>query len=83
MPRANLRNLMLRPDVVEAVGQKQFAIYAVSTVDEGIEVLTGVSAGQRGPDGRYPEESVNGRVDKKLQEFNERQRQSAPREQRN
>jgi predicted ATP-dependent protease len=77
VPRANLRNLMLRPDVVEAVRQKQFTIYAVSTVDEGIEVMTGVSAGQRGADGRYPEESVNGRVDKKLQEFNERQRQTA------
>jgi len=47
MPRSNLRNLMLRPDVVTAVQEGKFHIYAVSTIDEGIEVLTGVAAGER------------------------------------
>jgi predicted ATP-dependent protease len=75
MPRANLRNLMLRADVVEAVSQGKFFIYAVSTVDEGIEVLTGMTAGERGVDGRYPEDSVNGLVEKKLEQFTERQKQ--------
>ena len=75
MPRANLRNLMLRADVVEAVSQGKFFIYAVSTVDEGIEVLTGMTAGKRGADGRYPEDSVNGLVEKKLEQFTERQKQ--------
>ncbi|HXG50439.1 MAG TPA: ATP-binding protein [candidate division Zixibacteria bacterium] len=78
MPRANLRNLMLRPDVVEAVGAGRFHIYAVATVDEGIEVLTGVEAGRRGPDGRYPEDSVNGRVEKKLQRYAEQLRKLSP-----
>jgi predicted ATP-dependent protease len=79
MPRANLRNLMLRPDVIEAVGQGKFFIYAVSTADEGIEVLTGMKAGERGADGRYPEDSVNGLVEKKLEQFTERQKQLAGR----
>ena len=79
MPRANLRNLMLRRDVVEAVSQEKFFIYAVSTVDEGIDVLTGTAAGERGADGRYPEGSVNGLVENKLEQFAERQKQLAGR----
>ena len=74
IPRANLRNLMLRPDVVEAARQGKFHIYAVSTVDEGIEVLTGLRAGQRDANGAYPEGSVNHLVLKKLQEYTERQK---------
>ncbi len=77
MPRANLRNLMLRSDVIEAVSQGKFHIHAVSSVDEGIEVLTGKAAGERGADDQFPEDSVNGRVDKKLREFSERQKQFA------
>lgn len=71
MPRANLRNLMLRRDVVEAVEQGKFHIYAVSTIDEGIEVLTGVTAGQRDGEGKYPASSVNGMVEKRLKEYSE------------
>jgi predicted ATP-dependent protease len=54
IPRSNLRNLMLRPDVIEATRQGKFRIYAVSSVNEGIEVLTGTIAGERGADGHYP-----------------------------
>ena len=72
VPKANLRNLMLRGDVVEAAAQEKFHIYAVSTIDEGIEVLTGVPAGQRDGAGRYPPDSVNGLVEKKLEEYGER-----------
>jgi predicted ATP-dependent protease len=77
MPKSNLRNLMLRPDVVQAVKDGKFHIYAVNSIDEGIEVLTGVSAGERGLDGRYPDGSVNGRVEKKLRQFSEHLRQVA------
>jgi predicted ATP-dependent protease len=77
MPKSNLRNLMLRPDVVQAIEDGKFRIYAVSSIDEGIEVLTGVPAGERGPDGRYPDGSINGRVEKKLRQFSEQLRQFA------
>jgi predicted ATP-dependent protease len=72
IPQANLRNLMLRRDVVEAVDQEKFHIYAVSTIDEGIEVLSGVPAGQRDDSGRFPSQSVNGLVEKQLEEYSER-----------
>jgi len=62
IPKANLRNLMLRPEVVEAVKEGKFHIYAVSTVDEGIEVLTGVAAGKRRKDGKYPPGTINRKV---------------------
>ncbi len=63
---------MLRRDVVEAVEQGKFNIYAVSTLDEGIEVLTGVPAGQRDSEGHYPLSSVNGLVEKQLKDYSER-----------
>jgi hypothetical protein len=65
---------MLRPDVVEAVAAGEFSIYAVGTIDEGIEVLTGVAAGEREDSGGYPEGSVNDRVQKKLRQFTEQLR---------
>jgi len=69
IPHQNVRNLMLREDVVDAVTQGQFHIYAVRTVDEGIEVLTGVVAGERRPDGSYPEGSINYLMDERLSEL--------------
>jgi predicted ATP-dependent protease len=77
MPQSNLRNLMLRPDVIQAVKEGNFHIYAVNSIDEGMEVLTGISAGARDPDGQYPEGSINGRVEKKLRQFSEQLRQFA------
>lgn len=71
MPKSNLRNLMLRPDVVQAVKEGKFHVYAVASIDEGIEVLTGVVAGARNAEGHYPEESLNGRVEKKLLQYSE------------
>ena len=58
--------------LIEAVRQGRFHIYAVSTVDEGIEILTGVPAGTRGPDGNFPEGTVNRRVEDRLRLFAER-----------
>jgi predicted ATP-dependent protease len=74
VPRANLRNLMLRSDVVSAVKEGQFHIYAVATIDEGLEVLTGVAAGERHEDGHYPQETINDRVQKKLLHYAEQQK---------
>jgi ATP-dependent Lon protease len=78
IPRPNLRNLMLRPDVVDAVKGGRFRVYAVGTVDEGIEVLTGLTAGVRDSSGKYPAGSINDRVEQKLRQFTERQKSLAP-----
>jgi len=69
IPHQNLRNLMLRQEVVDSVRQGKFHIYAVSTIDEGVEVLTGVEAGEKREDGSYPEGSINCEVDKRLKEM--------------
>lgn len=69
IPQRNVRNLMLREDVVEAVRQGKFHIWAVDTVDAGISILTGVDAGERDESGDYPEGTVNARVCRKLAEY--------------
>ncbi|NLE94154.1 MAG: AAA family ATPase [Dehalococcoidia bacterium] len=69
IPARNLRNLMLRDEVVEAVRNGQFHIYAVDSVEQGMEVLCGVPMGERRKDGTYPARSVSGRVVSKLQEM--------------
>ena len=71
IPASNVNDLMLRKDVVEAVGAGRFRIYAVNTIDEGIEILTGKEAGNKLPDGSYPEGSINYLVDKKLADLAE------------
>jgi lon-related putative ATP-dependent protease len=74
VPRANVQHLMLREDVVEAVKAGKFAIHAVETIDQGIEILTGIKAGTRGDDGSFEAGTVNRRVEEKLREFAERGR---------
>ena len=70
LPRANVPNLMLRPDVVKAIDAGQFHLWAVDRIEEGIEVLTGVPAGgTRGADGKYPEGTVFRRVEDRLEVF--------------
>jgi lon-related putative ATP-dependent protease len=75
IPRANVKNLMLKKEVVQAVKQKQFHIYHVAHVTEGIELLTGVAAGRPDADGLFPPDSVYGRIQQKLKRFSERRRQ--------
>jgi predicted ATP-dependent protease len=77
MPKSNLRNLMLRADVVAAVKEGKFHIYAVGTIDEGMEVLTGLVSGESDPEGRYPEGSINALVQKKFQQYAERSRHTS------
>lgn len=74
MPKRNLRNLMLRDDVVEAIKNGKFHVYAVDTIDEGMEVLTGGTAGERSDDGVYPEGTINHLVDRRLKKLNESMR---------
>ena len=69
IPKSNLRDLMLRKDVVEAVREGRFRIYAVGTIDEGIEILTGKPAGTQQADGSYPEGTINFLVERKLTEL--------------
>jgi len=63
IPAANIRNLILRADVVQAVGEGKFHIYPGRTVDEGLEILTGLSAGQVGEEGAV-NEAVSARLRK-------------------
>lgn len=71
IPRANVKDLMLRPDVVEAIDKGDFHVWAVENIDEGIELLTGTSAGKRKKDGTYPKTTIYGLVDAKLRELAE------------
>ncbi|HYA92640.1 MAG TPA: ATP-binding protein [Thermodesulfobacteriota bacterium] len=69
IPHLNIDDLMLRKDVVEAVREGKFHIYPVRTINQGIEILIGMEAGERLEDGRFKEGTVNDRVDKKLREL--------------
>ncbi|MBT9163383.1 MAG: Lon protease [Chloroflexi bacterium] len=74
IPAVNIRNLMLKDEVVEAVGQGKFHIYPVNTIDEGIEVLTGLKAGRLLEDSAFEPDSINDRVQKRLMALAERLR---------
>jgi ATP-dependent Lon protease len=69
IPHLNIDDLMLRKEVVQAVKEGRFHTYPVKTIDQGIEILTGVEAGERTEDGHFKEGSVNDLVDKKLREL--------------
>jgi ATP-dependent Lon protease len=71
IPDSNVKDLMLRKDVVEAVKKGQFHIHSVKTIDEGIEILTDVKAGEKKADGTYPKGSINALVDQKLRDLAE------------
>jgi lon-related putative ATP-dependent protease len=69
IPASNVPNLMLHDDVVAAVRERRFHIWPVETIDQGVELLTGVPAGEADADGNYPPDSVNGRVATRLAEL--------------
>jgi predicted ATP-dependent protease len=71
IPQQTVRNLMLKKEVVEAVGQGKFRIWAIGHVEEGIEILTGAPAGEMGPDGKYPDGTLNRMVEDRLTELRE------------
>jgi len=70
IPVQNVDNLMLKEEILDAVKENKFNIYAVKTIEEGIELLSGVAAGKPDKDGIYPEGTVFRRVEDKLLEFN-------------
>jgi predicted ATP-dependent protease len=69
VPASNVQHLMLRDDVVEAVRAGRFKVYAVSSIDDALQLLTGMEPGVRGPDGVYPADSLNGRAQTQLTTF--------------
>jgi predicted ATP-dependent protease len=71
IPAANVPNLMLNEEVIDAVQDNQFHVWAIHTIDEGIELLTGLPAGQRGSDGQYLEGTIHQRVEARLHAYAE------------
>ena len=69
IPTQNVRNLQLSDEIVESCKNGLFTIYAVSNIDEGIEVLTGVPAGKRNKNGEFPAGTVNYLVNEKLKKY--------------
>ena len=71
IPVQNVDNLQLSDDVIDAVKNGLFHIYAISTIDEGIEVLTGVPAGKKDKNGKFPSGTVNYLAYEKLKKYAE------------
>jgi lon-related putative ATP-dependent protease len=71
LPASNVANLMLKESVVEAIRQGKFHLWPVHTIDEGVEVLTGVKAGERQVDGSFEKDTVNALVDQRLRQMAE------------
>jgi predicted ATP-dependent protease len=74
IPASNVKHLMLRKNVRDAVAAGKFSIHAIDTVNDGIELLTGMSAGVRGDDGLFPENTVNRLVEDTLIRYAEQMR---------
>lgn len=77
IPKGNERHLMLNDEVIEAVAAGRFHIWSVKTIEEGIEILTGMKAGQRDKHGEFPKKTVFHLVDKRLAEMAERMQEQA------
>ena len=72
IPQSNVQNLVLKDEVIQAVQNNQFHIYPITTINEGIEVLTGLTAGTRQADGTFEKDTINHRVNQKLKQMAER-----------
>ena len=77
IPIQNVRNLHLSNEIIESVKSGKFHIYAVSTIDEGIEILTGVPAGKQNKDGRFPAGTINYLIYEKLKKYYEKSKKEA------
>ena len=69
IPASNVKHLMLRQDVVAAASEERFRIFPIETVDQGLELLTGLPAGEPGDDGNYPAGTINHRIAARLDAF--------------
>jgi lon-related putative ATP-dependent protease len=78
IPESNVQNLMLKEEILDAVKDGKFHIYAVNNIDQGIEILTGMRAGSRRKDGTFEKDTVNYNVDKRLREMAEKLREFPP-----
>lgn len=79
IPAANVKHLMLRQDVVDAVERGMFAIYPVEHIEEGVELLMGAPAGVRQADGKFPPGTIFARAEERLAAFADNQRRFAQR----
>jgi ATP-dependent Lon protease len=75
IPKKNVDDLMLKQEIIDKIKENKFHIYAIENVDEGIEILTGMKAGEKLPNGKYPENTFNYLVDQRLTEFANRLRE--------
>lgn len=82
LPATNVQNLMLDSDILQAVRQRKFAIYAVETAEEAISLLLGKTAGKPNAKGRYPANTVFGVIQKRLDSMREHERQESSSERR-
>lgn len=69
IPHQNIKNLVLNDDVIQAVKNEKFSIYAIKTIQEGLEILTGVKAGKKNKNGNYPKSTVLGLAYEKLEKY--------------
>ena len=74
IPKANERHLMVDDEVMEAVAAGRFHIWSVETIEQGIEILTGIKAGERSKHGNFPKKTIFHLVDKRLSDMAERMR---------
>lgn len=75
IPKANVKHLMLKADVVDAVRDGRFRVIAAANVDEALSALSGIDAGEAGPDGSFPDGSANALVSARLADLSERRQQ--------
>ncbi|MBT8077498.1 MAG: ATP-dependent protease, partial [Gammaproteobacteria bacterium] len=79
IPRENIKHLMLRSDVVDAIEKQQFGVFGVQSIDEAVLVLTGIDAGERDGNGQFPQGTVNRKVEEQLLRYANLRRQFATR----
>lgn len=76
IPKQNVNQLMLDDEIVEAVKNKKFNIWAVEHIDEGLEILTGIEAGKMDKNGKYPPSTIHYLADNKLRQWSRKQNRS-------
>ena len=72
IPHSNIKNLMLKDEVIKEVEAENFSIYGIKTIDEGIEVLTDKKSGKRGKTGKFPKDTINFLIDERIKDFTEK-----------
>jgi predicted ATP-dependent protease len=83
IPQENVKHLMLEEEVVEAVQQGQFSVYAVQNIDEAVTIITGTEAGQRNEDGNFPPDTVNAAVEAQLIRYARLRKKHAEKDEKN